>query len=111
MDFEFCIDRLSPSITDVKEHITRNLPQYLQNVLKKYASILQQSNNNQLLGPGLGVSRIGRCYYKNISKKYIKTVANYFEYVASLMIEHLFAHDPQPPQEFGDIPDLQDAYQ
>ncbi|KAI8145474.1 hypothetical protein BJV82DRAFT_577123 [Fennellomyces sp. T-0311] len=46
------------AMTNVKEHMTRNLPKYLKNVCTKYADILRQANNNENLAQGLTSGKI-----------------------------------------------------
>ncbi|KAI8136803.1 hypothetical protein BJV82DRAFT_675607 [Fennellomyces sp. T-0311] len=83
--FQDC--RSGPQRQDVKEHMTQNLPKYLKNVCTKYADMLRQVNNNENLLQGLTSGKI-----------------------TSLISTSLFRHDAQPPAEFANIVDLQDAY-
>ncbi|KAL1930899.1 hypothetical protein VTP01DRAFT_10036 [Rhizomucor pusillus] len=69
---------------DVKEHITRNIPRYMQNTCEKYCEIIRDNYGD--LFPGTEHA---------IAKQWTASIMN---------------HSATPPAEFDDYIDLQDAY-
>lgn len=86
---------------DVKEHITRNIPRYMQNTCEKYCEIIRDNYGD--LFPGTEHA-IGNAWLSIIDDSVlILLVAK--QWTASIM-----NHSATPPAEFDDYINLQDAY-